>query len=378
MKTKEAIRTEFINKVKDALQGQNTEQFCDAITQMSTDYKELFENDIKVFNASADQDILAKRGVRVLTSAETKYYNNLIDTMKTDPRMALDTSKIPLPETVLASVEEDLIKEFPLLDAVDFQTTSAVTKMVYNAQGTQNATWGAINSAIATELAGSLKEIDTQACKLSAYILVSQDMLVAGPQWIDAYVRAILTEAFGLGFCQAIVAGTGKDQPIGMIKDLAGAVTAGVYPDKTATAVTKLDVATFGKIAASLASAENGRTRTVNEILLVVNPIDYFEKVMPATTYLTNVGNYVSNVFPFPVTLVTDINVPKGKAIFGIGKLYKLFACVGGKNGEITYDDSYKFLEDYRTYKVKALANGRPVDNTAFYVADISGLKALQ
>lgn len=35
-------------------------------------------------------------------------------------------------------------------------------------------------------------------------------MMDAGPQWIDAYVRAVLAEALGAGLCKAIIAGTGK------------------------------------------------------------------------------------------------------------------------------------------------------------------------
>ena len=47
------------------------------------------------------------------------------------------------------------------------------------------------------------------------------------------------------------------------------------------------------------------------------------------------------------------------------------------KDGKIEYSDEYKFLEDYRTYKIRFLGEGRPKDNTAFKVLDISGLKPL-
>ena len=378
MKTKEAIKAELESKIAAALASGDEKELVNAFTDFAMNLQQDIMKDAEDYKASGDKEILARRGVRVLTSEETKYYNELIKAMKSaDVKMALTDMNVALPETVIESVEDNMITAFPLLDAVDFQGTNAITKMIYNAQGTQKATWGALNTAIATELAGQLKEIDVTHCKLTAFMFVNEDMLDEGPQWIDAYVRGILTESFGLGFCYGVIAGNGKDQPIGMLKDLAKPVTEGVYADKDATAVTNLDVTTFGSIAASLATDVNGRPRTVSDILLVVNPIDYFQKIMPASTYLTNVGTYVNNVFPYPVTLVQDVNVPSGKAIFGLGKQYKLFSGLGGKSGQITYSDEYKFLEEYRTYKVKAYANGLPADNNAFYIADISKLKAL-
>ena len=49
----------------------------------------------------------------------------------------------------------------------------------------------------------------------------------------------MLSESIAIALEQGIVAGTGKDQPIGMIKDLAGSVNLGVYSDKEATAVNR-------------------------------------------------------------------------------------------------------------------------------------------
>ena len=47
------------------------------------------------------------------------------------------------------------------------------------------------------------------------------------------------------------------------------------------------------------------------------------------------------------------------------------------KDGKIEYSDEYKFLEDYRTYKIRFLGHGQAKDNKDFIVLDISDLKAL-
>ena len=48
---------------------------------------------------------------------------------------------------------------------------------------------------------------------------------------------------------------------------------------------------------------------------------------------------------------------------------------VGGSGGKIEQDDSVRFLDDERVYATKLYGNGRPLDNNAFTLLDISGLK---
>lgn len=377
-KSRDLIRQQYADKLNSALDSNNRDELVNAFVTMSEDIQNNVLEDAQAYRETHDAAILSNRGVRVLTSEERNYYDGLIKAMSApDVRAALAEFKVGMPETIIESITDNIQTAFPLLDAIDFTATNAITRMIVNKKGAQLAVWGSLGSAITKELDGAFEEIDVTHNKLSAYMLVSDDMLKEGPTWVDAYVRAVLQEALGLGFTQAVVAGTGKDQPIGMTKDLAGAVTEGVYPDKTATKITKLDPKTFGAIAAGLATDANGRARTVDNITMVVNPVDYFNLVMPATTYLNNVGVYVQNLFPFPTTVIQDVNVPSGKAIFGLAKMYKLCAGFGGKGGTVEFSDEYKFLDDVRTYKVKTYADGRPMDNNAFVARDISGLTAL-
>lgn len=46
----------------------------------------------------------------------------------------------------------------------------------------------------------------------------------------------------------------------------------------------------------------------------------------------------------------------------------------GNKDGNIVYDDSVKFLEDMRTFKIKLHGTGRAYDNTVALLLDISEL----
>lgn len=382
MKSKDVIKQELHERFSAALSGENPEQITEALTQFAVDLQQNVMDDFETYQQTQDSSILAARGIRQLTAEERKYYTGWMSALKenyNNPKMAFTgLNNTTLPETVIDQVLSDIGTTFPLLAAINFQNTSAITKMIVNKQGMQLATWGALNTAIATELSGAIGTISIDLNKLTAFMAVSRDMLDVGPEWMDSYVRAVLTEALGYGLSQGIVAGTGKDQPIGMMKDLDGSVTNGVYPDKSAVKITDLSVNTIGSIAATLAQGPNGRKRPVPSILIVVNPVDYFEKILPATTYLTTVGTYVNNVLPYPSNIVQDINVPSGKAIFGLANKYFMGVGKGGSGGQLEYSDEFQFLDDNRVYKIKIYGNGMPLDNNAFVVADISGLEPMK
>ena len=210
-------------------------------------------------------------------------------------------------------------------------------------------------------------------------------MLDLGPEWLDRYVRTVLFEAIANGLEDGIINGRGVAEgaadpadyiyePIGMIKDLTNFDVADGYADKVATPVEDFSPENYGALIAQLAVGPNNLNRTITEVLLIVNPVDYLTKVFPATTYQTPQGGFVKDIFPFPTKVVQSAWIAQGKAILGIGNRY--FAVLGtGKDGRIEYSDEYKFLEDERVYLIKLYGTGRPLDNNSFLHLDIANLK---
>lgn len=126
----------------------------------------------------------------------------------------------------------------------------------------------------------------------------------------------------------------------------------------------------IGKVAVS----RNGRPRAVGDVIMIVNPVDYWQRVMPATTIQRPDGTFANNVLPYPTEVVQSEEVPSGKAVMGIAGQY--FMGIGtGKDGVIEYDDSYKFLQRERVYAAYLYGNGKPKDNNSFLVLDISELQ---
>ena len=368
-------------RVQQAAKSGDTEAFAsafDELMQLHADIiKEDAKNQIDAMRQEMDDAILANRGVRQLTSEERKYYQKLGEAMKSEnPRQAIENMDVVLPETVINSVFEDLETNHPLLSQIDFIPSGGAISLLMNTNGYQEAVWGELCDEIVKELTSGFKEVNTVLYKLSAFIPVCKAMLELGPVWLDRYIRTILFEAIANGMEAGIVDGTGKNMPIGMTRQVGDgvSVTGGEYPKKNAIAVNEFTPATVGGLIAQLAKTPNGNTRPVNNVILVVNPEDYFTKVMPATTLQSPDGTYRNDVLPYPMTIIQSPGVDVGEAVIGLGKRY--FAAAGiNKGGRIEFSDHAKFLEDKRVYICKTYANGMPKDNNAFLLLNISGLK---
>lgn len=333
-------------------------------------------NEVKSTTESVDSQILSTRGVRMLTSDEKEYYDSVIAAGKSsDPKMALTNADKTMPITIIESVLGEIPQQHPLLNFISFQDTTGITRMLVNEQGEQTAKWGDLNTAIDKELQGAFKLFDVSLKKLTAWIPVSNDMLDLGATWLDRYVREILAEALWVGMETGIVTGDGLNCPIGMCKDVSDkvSVVGGKYPDQSTIALKEMSPEAIGTIAAQLTKTEAGNNRPLDNLIFVVNPKTYLTKVMPATTNFVQ-GKWVNDVMPIPCTIIQSCAVPDDRAIFGLGKRY--FMGLGmAKGGKLEFDDSFKFLDDARTYKIKTYGNGKPLDSNAFRYLDISKLK---
>jgi HK97 family phage major capsid protein len=364
-----------LQKMQEAVKNNDTEAFAAAFSEFAEAIQEAVLKDARSLIEANDAAILAQRGVRQLTSEETAYYNKVIEAMRSkDPKQAITLIDDVMPKTVIDEIFTNLTENHPLLDAITFQNTGAIVQWIMSTSSGV-AGWGELSDTIVDELSGAFSVIELDKKKLTAFIPVSNAMLDLGPAWLDRYVRTLLAEAIAVGLETAIVDGDGKNKPLGMTRQLSGAVD-GVYPRKNATAITALDPETYGNILNTLSQAPNNKRRAINSVLLIVNPADYFTKVFPATTPRTTDGGFKNDVFPFPTTVIQSTAVPAGYAVMGLGDRYFMGLGTGtGKGGRIEYSDEYKFLEDQRVYRVKFYGNGRPMDENAFVYLDITGLK---
>ena len=388
---KKLKQQEVASKMQAALDGGNEEE----IKQAWVEFQESVVDDIKAdfleYQITQDKSILAQRGYRQLTTAEENYYKKFIEASKSaNPQQAFaDLPGTPdgiMPETIIEDVFRELVEEHPLLDKINFTYCKYLTKWILNDHTIDTAVWGELNSTITKEITSAFKIVDITQNKLSAFAAIPLDMLDLGPTFLDSYIRTVLKDALLCGLEKAIVAGTGKNQPVGLCKNVSHGVTVtgGVYPDKTKVALTSFMPKEYGKVLAKLSKTEKwtddnskvhgGKTRKFSSVLFICNQTDYLTKVMPASTVLTVNGTFAQNVFPFPTDVVISNELADNTAILCLPSEY--FMAIGGaKEGIITYSDDYKFLEDLRYYKRKTYGAGKANDDTVALFLDITNLE---
>lgn len=382
MKNKDVLAMEkakIVEKMNQAIKDDDAKAFSEAFTELCQKIEENVLEQARELLTEQDATVLAQRGVRQLTSKEKEYYEKVIEAMKSpNPKQALNDVDVVMPETIIDSVFEELQTNHPLLSKLSATTVTGLTRMMMNTNGEQKATWGKLTAKIIEELTSGFKEVDVTQDKLSAFLPVSKAMLDLGPAWLDNYVRQVLYEALANGLEYGIVCGTGKDMPIGMMRQVGEGVvvTGGEYPAKEAIKMTALDMEQMGNVTAIMARNDKGQARTVAGLILLVNPVDYYRRVLPATRMLTPDGVYVSTL-PVPAEIIQSAAIPEGKAVYGMAPKY--FLGVGmARNGKIEYSDEYRFLEDERVYLIKLYAHGFAKDNNAFQVLDITELQPVR
>ena len=306
LKNKEEL--EIKNDMKEAIEEGNSEAFVAAQTALAKSIENRILEEAKNARkegilSELDKEIMSKRGFD-LTAEEREFYNEVID------GDGFEGTEKMLPATIFDRVFDNLRKNHPLLSKIDFKNTTAVTEWITRNSEAEAAWWGALTDDILKKLSAAFKKEDTDLYKLSAYMPVAKAMLDLGPAWLDRFVRELLYESIALALEMAIVDGTGDGEPIGMNRDLEGAVVEGVYPKKTAQSLADLEPITLGnKIMAPL--TKEGE-RAVPEALILVNPLDYWERIFAKTTFLTADKSYVYGVLPIPAEIIQSVAVDKG------------------------------------------------------------------
>lgn len=369
---KKSKKEELLAKAAKVLNGEEVENSGEVIQE----YLELVAKEAaeevatQKINAENDVQILNKRGQYQLTARERKAYDKIIEAMQSNrPQEALADAEAALEITTINRVFDELTQEHPLLNLITINNTTGITRTIVNKGDTDAAWWGKLSEEIKKDLETSFEVVTTNLYKLSAYIPVVKEYLKLGADWLDTYVRKVLKESLAKGLVKGIIVGTGKDQPVGMNVDIEAEYTPNAArPVKTAIEISDLEPKTIGPVIAKLT---NGGKRAVERVALIMNPVDYWKKIFPATTSKNLEGKYIRDQFCFPVDFIQEPYVEEGQAIIGLPEKYDLNV---GIREHIEYDDSVKFLDDERVYVAKLDANGSPRDNNAFFVLDITNV----
>lgn len=378
-------KADISNKILEAMRNEDSTGFTDSLQAFGEALVNEMKAEYEKYQLSNDERILAARGIKPLTKAESKLAEGfrLMVQVKLHndkaAKAALTDYDVVMPQTIVDKVFEDIKIKHELLSYIDFQNTSYSTKIQVSKLALQKAVWGSFDSEVTKELSASFEDVDMTLMSLTAFIPVSRGLLDLGPQWLISYITTMLTESIANGLEDGIINSLKTDEgPVGLIANLttgsgdAGAIT---YTKKTPVTVKKLDPETVGKLLAPLAETPNGNPRVVNEVVMVINPKDWFTKVYPAITVLGADGTYKYHSVPFGIKFIQSPWQTQGEAVLFIPKGYFMGLGYSGSAGRIEYSDDYKFLERKRFFLTYLYANGFPKDNNVSVVLDIRGLK---
>lgn len=378
LKTTAELKTEFKNILND--DNATQEQIFNAMEKyfnaVSDEKAEQVRAEYEVLKNVTDQNVLASRGIRALTSKELAFYNEV---QKTGQLPSEDL----LPETIIESVFDDIQKDRPLLRMVRFVPGTGKQKII-TSKRFGKAVWGPLHRDLDGQLDATFDATETDLKSLTAYFLVSNDTLDLGPVWIDRYIRLCLQEAVAEAWEEAIVTGDGSLGPIGLTKDLNGAVVGGKYPDlKSAGTLTfahKTIVQEMTDLLSNLSEYEvkfkdpagdektEKRYRVVNgKVNLIINPADFYKIVAPTTTQNAN-GSYVTNL-PFISTdkLIQSEFVPAGKVIAVLDGGYE--AQTAFNNRIYTYKETFA-VKRATLMAIDVFGDGRPAADSKVLVYD--------
>jgi HK97 family phage major capsid protein len=315
-----------------------------------------------------DRSILQQRGQNVLTSEETKFFNEVV-------KSGGFSDDSILPVTTQERVFDDLVTAHPLLSAVGLQDLGAVTRFI-KSDPTKAYAWGALFGDIKGQISTAFSEEQIGQLKLTAFAVIPKDMLDLGPVWVERYVRTLLVESYSVGLEYGLVNGRGpaQNEPIGLMKDVdpgTGAVT-----DKVSSGTLTFAPSDKGEIVAgelhnviqALSTDAAGKSRKImNRVVMVVNPIDAISVQFRNTIQTAN-GQWVT-ALPYNVQVVESEEIPSKKALFFVKGEY-LAAVAGGYKAN-KFDQTLA-IEDAMLYTIKQFANGKPKDNKTALVYDLN------
>lgn len=362
IKNMETLRAElFASMQTEDMQAQETafNNFAQGIQdEIMAQANEVIKNQNIAYT---DEQILTNRGVlKPLTSVEKNYFNAVIE------RKGFDSVEQAFPKTIIEEVFKNLKEEHPILSRIDLKDTSVLAQFIVSRPTKVKAFWGPICEDIKQMVLQGFDVIDLKSSRLSGFVPVCKGMLELGPNWLAEYVITIIKEIMSASLEFAVVQGTGKNQPIGMMKKLSGA-TDSVYPDKEKVVINDLKPTSLAGIRGALAEA---KTDTGN-VTILVHPSTYWAKVFTALAFQTVNGTWVTDKLATSEEIVKSYAVPKDVLIVGDLKNYLLGIA---SDVAVTKYDQTLAIEDMDLFIAKMYGYGLAKDPNAFFVVDVAGV----
>lgn len=297
---------------------------------------------------------------------------------------AVNGAELTFPLVLLSIVRDNLHRYSKLINRVNLQPVPGIAR--------QNI-MGAVPEAIWTEACGTLNEltlffgqIEVDGFKVGGFVPVCNATLEDSDESLAAAILDAISQAIGLATDKAIVYGTGKKMPLGIVTRLAQAsqpsdwsTKSPAWKDLRTTNIrqinmTALDAEPF--FAALVLAAANARANyttsggkfwamnTQTHAMLMAKMVS-----LNASGALVSAMNMTMPIVGGPIEILEFI--PDGDIVGGYGELYLLAERAGI---QLAQSEHVRFIEDQTVFKGTARYDGRPVFGEGFVVININNV----
>ena len=331
----EETKAKIVQMLNDA--EDKTQAITDAMEMVISETQSALIDQVVREAQRAEQDAEYKKslGLRPLSEAEKKFYEML----KGGAKQALTAAQIDIiPIETIDKTLADVRAEYPILDLITFAPANVKH-------------W----------------RLNIEVGKLYAYCIIPKSIRDLEIGYVDRYFRAILQEAMYDGIADGYLNGTGKDAPIGILRQIGTVGQDGTHTAKTV--VQTLTGFSPKQLAPVLAALSNGGKRAVNEIAVIANPADVYNYVNPALYGDSISGGYITKSF-MPVTVIAEPKMTQGTAAITMKGYYTM----GFSGLKVQEYKETKALEDADLLIAKVYGNGRADDDSVAYVFNVTKL----
>ena len=292
---------------------------------------------------------------------------------------AITGAELTIPSVMLDLLRENIEEYSKLYKHVRVQSVPGKARQTI--QGTiPEAVWTEMNAAI-NELSLVFNDAEVDGYKVAGYMVINNAVLKDSD--IASTIITSLGQSIGLALDKAILYGTSKKMPTGVVTRLAQAAKPETYPDTArewknlsssnivSIAAAKKGVDLFKEIVIASGNAK-GKYSTGNRFW-AMNETTKTKLVAEALSFNAAgaIATGMGDTMPIVGGAIETLDfIPDNVIVGGYGDLYLLAEREGA---QITQSEHVKFLEDQTVYKGLARYDGLPVIAEGFVAIGILG-----
>lgn len=294
---------------------------------------------------------------------------------------AITGAELTIPSVMLDLLRENIEEYSKLYKHVRVQSVPGKARQTI--QGTiPEAVWTEMNAAI-NELSLVFNDAEVDGYKVAGYMVINNAVLKDSDIDLASTIITSLGQSIGLALDKAILYGTSKKMPTGVVTRLAQAAKPETYPDTArewkdlsssnivSIAAAKKGVDLFKEIVIASGNAK-GKYSTGNRFW-AMNETTKTKLVAEALSFNAAgaIATGMGDIMPIIGGAIETLDfIPDNVIVGGYGDLYLLAEREGA---QITQSEHVKFLEDQTVYKGLARYDGLPVIAEGFVAIGILG-----